>query len=246
MSNDISKGFLLVASLSAGYYQAAIKCAISLKDYYPDARITLFTHEAFFQEKHRYLFENIKLGIPVHSRAKLWCLDKTPYDITVYLDCDTEIWHEDITKIFDQIDDNDILITKIREYAGKGTFINQDEKMIYHCGVFMYRKSEKIINFMNDWWKNYLYQISTYPWPWKEYDEKMRPWDQFAFWKLLKEDTSGIKIGIFPDDARWNFVETYNENETKNPIVVYHYMIPSEVIHANAIQNPSGSATDIR
>lgn len=243
---DVSKGFLLIASLSSAYYQAAIKCAISIRDYYPDARITLYTHEDFIKESDRSLFENVILGIPVHSRAKLWCLDKTPYDITMYLDCDTEIQHEDINLIFDQIGDHDILITRIREYAGKGTYINDNERMEYHCGAFLYRKNEKTIPFMKKWWEEYVYQIMQKPWPWKEYSERMRPWDQFAFWRLLKEDKSGIKIGVFPDDARWNFVYTYNDDEAKDEIVVYHYTIPSEIVHANSIKNPSGSPTDIR
>ena len=242
---DTSKGIILIASMSAAYYKAAIRCAISIKDHYPDARITLFTHNDFIDDKDRFLFENVITGIPVHSRAKLWALDKTPYDITLYLDCDTEIWHEDISQIFDLIGDNDIAITNIREYAGKGTKVNNTENMIHHCGMFLYRKTEKNLEFMRKWWSEYQIQTTANPWPYSEYDPKMKPWDQFTFWRLLKEDPS-IKVTVLPDDARWNFIWVYKESETDKPIVVYHYTIPREQVNAHAIKDQSGSSIDFR
>ena len=241
-----SKGFLLVASISSAYYDAGIRLAVSIKDYYPDARITLFTHAEFVKDKHRYLFENIHTGIPVHTRAKLYVLDKTPYDLTLYMDCDTEVWHEDIKDIFDLLGDNDIALTEIREYSGKGTAVNNTEKMKYHGGLFLYRNSEKVKKFMRKWWEDYVVQIRVKPWPWAEYTEKMRPWDQFTFWRLCKENKFDLKIATLPDDARWNFVYNYNDNETDKPIVVHHYTIPRENVHAGFIKNPSGSPDDIR
>jgi hypothetical protein len=242
---EISKGIIFVASMSAAFYKAAVRCAISIKDYYPDARITLFTHQDFVNEKDVYLFEKIVVGIPVHSRAKLWALDKTPYDLTLYLDCDTEIWHEDISQIFDLLGDNDIAITNIREYAGKGTKVSNTENMTYHCGMFLYRKTEKVLEFMRKWWSEYLIQTAPGHWPYPEYNPKMKPWDQFTFWRLLKGDPS-IKVIILPDDARWNFIWVYNKNETDKPIVVYHYTLPREQVNVYAIKGQSGSSDDLR
>jgi len=243
---ELTKGFLLVASVSEAYYKAAIRLAISIKDHYPEARIVLFTHESFVRDKDRYLFEEITTKIPVHSRAKLWCLDKTPFDLTLYMDCDTEVWHEDIATIFDLIGDNDIMITNIREYAGKGTKVSDTENMQYHCGLFLYRKTNRVLSFMSKWWSEYDYQIATKPWPWPQYDEKMRPWDQFTFWRLLKEEYQDIKIEVFPDDARWNFIHVYLDSETDKPVVVYHYTIAREIINAAHNEYPSGSAIDFR
>ena len=241
----VTKGYLLVASTSVAYYKAAVRCAISLRDHYPEANITLFTHEAFVNDKDRSIFDNIITGIPIHSRAKLWALDKTPYDITLYLDCDTEIWHEDISQVFDYLGDNDIAITNIREYAGKGTSVSDTENMTYHCGMFVYRKTEKTLEFMRKWWNDYIIQTTSEPWPYPNYDSKMKPWDQFTFWRLLKEDPS-IKVSVLPDDARWNFIWVYNENETDKPIVVYHYTIPREQVNAGAIKDQSGSFDNLR
>lgn len=243
--SELNKGIILIASVSLAYYKAAVRCAISIKDHYPDAKITLFAHEEFVNDNDRFLFENVITGIPVHSRAKLWALDKTPYDITLYLDCDTEIWHEDISQIFDLIGDSDIAITNIREYAGKGTKVSNTENMVYHCGMFLYRKTKKTLEFMRKWWSEYLIQTAPGPWPYLEYDPKMKPWDQFTFWRLLKEDPS-IKVSVLPDDARWNFVWVYKESETDKPIVVYHYTIPREQVDAYAIKGQSRSSIDFR
>lgn len=242
---EINKGIILIASISAAFYKAAVRCAVSIKDHYPNAKITLFTHQDFVDEKDIHLFEKIVVGIPVHSRAKLWALDKTPYDLTLYLDCDTEIWHEDISQIFDLLGDNDIAITNIREYAGKGTKVSNTENMTHHCGMFLYRKTEKVLEFMRKWWDEYLIQTASGQWPYPEYNPKMKPWDQFTFWRLLKEDPS-IRVTILPDDARWNFIWVYNEDETDKPIVVYHYTIPREQVNAYAIKDQSGSSDDLR
>jgi hypothetical protein len=43
-------GFLYVASQSAAFYKAAVNSAISLRDNYPEANITLFTHADFVKE----------------------------------------------------------------------------------------------------------------------------------------------------------------------------------------------------
>ena len=240
-----SKGYLLVASCSKSFYDAAIRCAVSIRDHHPDAKIALFTHADFLKDSDRYLFDTIRTGIPHHTRAKLWALDKTPYDITLYMDCDTEVWHDDISKIFDLLGDNDIAITNIREYAGKGTKVSETENMVHHCGLFLYRKNTTA-KFMESWWLEYLKQIASGPWPYPEYDPKMKPWDQFTFWRLLKEEFQDIKVAVLPDDARWNFVYLYLDSETDKPIVVWHYTIPSGIVHANIIKDTPRSPQNFR
>jgi hypothetical protein len=99
---------------------------------------------------------------------------------------------------------------------------------------------------MSKWWEDYDFQKKTNPWPWPQYNEKMRPWDQFTFWRLLKEEYSNIKVGILPDDARWNFIHLYLDSETDKPIVVWHYTIAREIINAASNEYPSGSTIDFR
>src|SRR6056300_444358 len=99
-----TKGFLIVASKQKGFYRYSKYLAESIKDFWPEANITFFTHEEWVQSEDYDLFDNIITeGIPDHIRAKLWALNKTPYDITAYLDADMICEHEDIKNIFDEL-----------------------------------------------------------------------------------------------------------------------------------------------
>jgi hypothetical protein len=228
---DIDNGFLLVASVTEDYVKSANYSADSIRDYYPDAHITLFVPPALRHIADESAFDLIVSDpdVPNHTRTKLYALSRTPYkNLTVYVDADMECMHEDVQNIWSEMpDDCDILITKIRPYNGKISKWATGE-MIYHGGFFMYRSDPKTLDFMSRWWTDYHKQRSE-PWP---YDENeipltLRPWDQFTFWKLLNIDKLDTNVQVFKDDARWNFVNGYRLNENKDPIVFYHHTIPS-------------------
>ena len=46
-----NNGFIYIGSLTKPYYDAAVMSAESVKDYWPEAKITLFTHEPWVNEK---------------------------------------------------------------------------------------------------------------------------------------------------------------------------------------------------
>lgn len=228
-----NNGFVYVASLRRGYYRAAKNSALSLLDYWPEAKITLFTHAEWVEEEDYEIFERIVTdGVPYHKRAKLWALDKTPYDLTVYMDCDTEVQHEDIQKIFEQIpDDVDVLFTANRPYNAALTKLSDTEEMTEHCGLFVYRSNPQTLKLMLSWWGEYCKQNDP------GYDRKHYPadamqWDTFTMWRLLTYGNTGVKPGRFPDpDARWNFVVGYRQEELQGQeIVIYHYTLPSSVL----------------
>lgn len=227
-----SKGFVYVASLRKGFFRAARNSAQSILDYFPDAKITIFTHKEWVEDSDYEIFENIITeDVPYHHRAKLWALNKTPYDLTVYMDCDTEVVHEDITKIFDQIpDDVDILFTANRPYNAALTKLSRDEEMTEHCGLFIYRNNENTLNLMWAWWEEFCKQNEP-GYDRKHYPEDALQWDTFTMWRLLNHFDFGVKTGRFPDpDARWNFVIGYNESELKGqPKVIHHYTLPHSV-----------------
>jgi len=82
-----SKGFIIVASKKHAFYRYAKLLAESVRDFWPEANITFFTEKEWVQEEDYDLFDNIiKDDVPSHIRTKLWALNKTPYDITCYLD----------------------------------------------------------------------------------------------------------------------------------------------------------------
>lgn len=228
-----NNGFLYVASLRKGYYRAAKNSAISLRDYYPDAKITLFTHEDWVQPEDYDIFDTIITeDVPRHKRAKLWALDKTPYDLTLYIDCDTEIEHEDIKTVFDLIpDDVDILFTANRPYNAALTKLSDTEEMTEHCGLFLYRNNEKTLNLMRAWWGEYLKQNEP-DYDMLHYPPSAKQWDTFTMWRLLTYGETGVVTGRFPEpDARWNFVTGYKNEELQGqPTVIYHYTLPQGLL----------------
>ena len=127
-----SNGFVYVASVNKAFYQAALQSAQSLLDFFPEAKITLFTHEPWVCDEAREIFDQIITdGVPNHIRAKLWALAKSPYDTTLYVDCDTLINSEEISGVFYLLGDNDILFTRNRPYNAKITKLSETEEMIY-------------------------------------------------------------------------------------------------------------------
>jgi len=229
-----NNGFLIVASLSKFYYDSAINLANSILDFYPEANITLFTEPELFEEQHRKIFDVVDLTAPHHTRAKLYALPKTTYDITAYIDADCEVQHEDIHSIFDQLGDSDIMLTKIRKYAAADVYVSKTEVLTWHCGVFIYNNKKQTLSFMQDWWSEYLYQREAKDWPWKEHSEKMRPWDQYTFYRLYNSDKhKNIKLDVFPgEDARWNFCHIYKPQECTEPPIIFHYTLNKRAVDA--------------
>ena len=114
-----NNGFIIVASRRKPFLTSAKFCGESLKDYWPESNVTLFTQDEWITDDLYDVFDNVVGGAPDHQRAKLWALSKTPYDLTVYLDADMEVASPEINTIFDQMTNTaDIMITRIREYSG--------------------------------------------------------------------------------------------------------------------------------
>lgn len=255
----MNNGYVYVASLSKSYYKAAVRSAISLKDNYPDAKITLFTHEEFVDESDNVFFENIITGIPVHIRAKMYGIAKTPYDRTLYLDCDTEIYSSEISKVFEFLDDgSDIKFSPIISHVSKSRKIDENNQLEYHGGVILYNNKPLTISLMKDWYDLYLEQISC-KWhlsQFKEFSNLMQPWDQFTMWYLLHEVAKykNIKSGFIDNgNLKWNYIYlledvTNPKNEPYREIepVIYHYTIPRSHSDESCIVKPPGIATDFR
>jgi hypothetical protein len=228
-----NNGFLYVATTRKGYYRAAKNSVISLRDYYPDAKIAFFTHAEWVTPEDHEIFDIIITeDVPRDKRAKLWALDQTPFDVTVYMDCDTEVEHEDIQKIFDQLpEDLDVIFTANRSYNAAITKLSDTEEMTEHCGLFVYRNNEQTLKLMRAWYDEYWKQNEP-DWDAKHYPKSALQWDTFTMWRLLNHFDFGVKTGRFSHpDARWNFVSGYKKEELAGtPVVVYHYTIPHNLL----------------
>ncbi len=225
----VRNGFLIAVSLDPKYVEGANFAAGSIKDFYPEAHVTLFVEPKLRQYVDDSCFDSIiSEDVPSHIRTKLYALSRTPYtELTCYVDADMECVHEGVHKVWDQIpQDCDILITKIRPYNGKEHKFKIGE-MIHHGGFFVYRSNPQTREFMERWWTDYAKQRSE-PWPYEEdvIPKSFAQWDQFTFWKLLNVDKLPVSVEFFKDDARWNFVNGYYLTENKDPIIFYHHTMP--------------------
>lgn len=228
-----NNGFILVASRFYAYYKSAVYCAESLRDVYPEANITLFTHADWVDES-ADVFDNVVTDIPIHNRAKLWALSKSPYDVTMYIDADCEILHEDIKEVFTTVADCDIICTKVRPYMAAVHKFPGGE-LTQHMGVFAYKKSDALYEMFDQWFEMYHTQRWTKDW---DLDETLYPrnmlfqWDMFTWWRLINLEGWGdkIKVDFWEDDARWNF-HNFRLNENKDDVIVYHHTL-SDLKHA--------------
>lgn len=225
-----SKGFLYVASTDYRYYKAAIYSIESLKDYWPEANVTIVTHEDWVDKRCRDCADVILTdGVPNHHRAKLWALNKTPYDVTAYMDCDTEIIHEDIEYIFDELDeDSDMAMGIIRSYAVAITKVS-DGEFTWHCGVFLYRSNSHTLDLLYDWWNKYIEWNREWPFDEEVYPKKqLAKWDTFTFWWLTEKGKYKDLVKINTLDVRFNFISSYRTDELDAAMVVYHKPLPCD------------------
>lgn len=225
-------GYIYVASVKKYFYDFAVNSARSLKDFYPDAKITLFTHEKFLDGREK-IFDNVVTNIPIHSRAKMWAMANSPYDRTVYIDVDSEIWHEDISTLFDELDDCDAFFTKTPIYsAGRKSWTQPlaDDKLTYltyQGGFCGFKRSDLIQDFLNTWYTEYLTQREDFETEkFKKFNPDMKPWDMFTLWRITNEDEfarfrDGLNIKLL--NVRFNFCTNYHKEELegKEPVVIH-------------------------
>lgn len=197
-----SRGYIYVASRDKKYYEQAIYSCRSLKDYYPDAHVTLFTHECFVDgDDDALIFDTIITGIPTHYRSKLWCLPRTPYERTIYIDCDSLIAHRDIKNMHDLIDESDIAFGPSFAYTTsnfKWAYLDKAMTEIprYHGSVCIYNNKPETLEFMQTWFDEYYKQITS-PWPYEEnHYKEWRIFDMFTLWRMT--------CGKFPEFDRFN------------------------------------------
>lgn len=205
-------GFIYVASKNRLYYELAILSCESLKSFSFKTHVTLFTHEKFCDERCK-VFDRVIVDIPIHVRTKMWAMARSPYKRTIYNDCDSQICHRDVSKMFDFLDDCDLfcgsnLLHTVGSY--KWAYIDKAQKHIpvYHGSMWGYKKTDLITDFMQTWFDEYVKQITT-PWPYSEtHYQEWQQFDMFTLWKMTSKlfdefkRFDDLKIKIL--SRRWN------------------------------------------
>ena len=95
-----TKGFVIVASKKHNFYLYALYLCESISDYYEDAKICLVTEERFLDGREEVADDVVLCDD--HYRAKIYGMAKSPYDITMFIDADMEVQHEDIVTVWDE------------------------------------------------------------------------------------------------------------------------------------------------
>jgi len=206
--SEPTKGYVVVASRRSFFYVSALNLIESIRDFYPEAKVCLVTEEKFLDGREKIADEVILCDD--HRRAKLKGMAKSPY--------------------------YDVLFTGLPEersycYAELKFPGGQFEL----CGaVCLYDMRNPLVReFMNDWYDLTVKQYAGTWWPTKadgSWDEDLYPrtlarWDQFSLWWLVNKEPKykDLKVGIFEDDARWNFFSRYKYQHNNKPVVIRHY-----------------------
>ena len=245
-----NNGYLIVASKEDVYYAWALNLIEQIKDYHPEAKVCFVTEERFCDGREK-IADHI-VFCDDNYRAKLWGMAQSPFDKTFYIDADMECLHEDIALVFDELGDNDMVFTDLREECYH-IFRDIDfpgGKFTLCGGVCLYDSSNPLVmEFMQEWYDIYVQQRAGHWWPTDEegnYDKEtypyhLRHWDQFTLWWLTEkvEKYKDLKIGVFEDNYRWNYWSLlHREVPMPENTVLYHksYTATRNLSEITAIQ----------
>lgn len=181
-------GFIYVASRDRIYYELGLLSCQSLKDFYPDSHVTLFTHQNFVDDRAK-IFDRVITNIPIHYRTKMWCMARTPYKRTIYNDCDSIIQHRDIKKMHGFLDDCDMFFGTCLWYTVgnlKWAHIDKAKRFepLYHGSMCGYHSTPLLLDFMQTWFDKYLEQRKG-EWAFEDFAYKeWQQFDMFTLWRM--------------------------------------------------------------
>lgn len=236
MNEKPTKGYMVVASGTRGWYDLGINLINSIKDFDPEAKVCFVTEKIFCNGEESVADYLIYCGDFI--REKLTALSKSPFDITMYIDADCEVQHEDITTAFDMLGNYDLMFTPLVEDRARYFKDSKwkDGRLEINGGVFIYDTRKPIVkDFMEDWDHYYRLQRQKMWWPdmkdgkpdYSHYPQHLEQWDQFTLWWLINKNPKykNIKLKFFDEEIRWNWYTYYDEeidNYTGKPRIIFH------------------------
>ena len=133
-----TKGFVVVASKNHNFYLYALNLCESIREYYEDAKICLVTEERFLDGREEVADDVVLCDD--HYRAKIYGMAKSPYDITMYIDADMEVQHEDIVTVWDELKDYDMVWSELTDdrdyiYAERDFDTPEGKRKFTLCGA---------------------------------------------------------------------------------------------------------------
>ncbi|MEO1133723.1 MAG: hypothetical protein AAFX40_13565 [Cyanobacteria bacterium J06639_1] len=146
----MSAGIIYIASGSK-YVKEACQSAASVKQHMPDVPITLFADEAMdcphIEEAIVLDAEQMQAGGKI---LKVVCMEKSPYDRTLFLDTDTYVC-ADISDLFHLLDRYDLAATQA-PIAMHGSIAGVPDCFPeLNTGLIAYRKSPAVTELLQKW-----------------------------------------------------------------------------------------------
>jgi len=225
---------VVYVAVGDSYIKELIKSARSFKKYMPKIPITAHASRPAMLHRHRNLFQHIhKIDVspikkgeyttdPYAKFNKVKIMNTFPYDLTLYLDVDTEI-RGDLRPLFRVLDQNKeniqydlamanspLLDKSVRPYR----MAKYVRPTMYNSGVVLYKKNQAMKNLFGRWLKRCEQVLSTK----KARHRKLCDQSQLAI--LLNEKPSRpVKLKIVPN-------KVYNARHTMLPRIkkdgIYH------------------------
>ncbi len=205
-----TRGFLFIAT-GKKYIKAAVRAAVSCKLHSPDIPIHLFANWQDFDfdfMNSSYPFSSVGKITEPHRRSKIDYLSQTPFERTLYFDSDIAL-NADVRDVFQILDRFDVALC--HAHRRNTTLRLQPWKVElpisfpqFNSGVFAYRKTTEVINFLERWVV--------------AYKEAGFPQDQRTLRELLWE--SDLRIATLPPEynvryMKYHILRSNKEAKTK-------------------------------
>lgn len=226
---NYSRGVIYVA-YGKSYVDEAIKSAKSLKKYNPELNITLYTNLPNLVQND-ILFDKVFTisSKPDHLKTapyaklnKIKAMSTFPYDLTLYLDCDTKV-RQSIMELFDVSSfQSELMICnspKLDKTQRPFKLIKYQRTNAYNSGVILYRNTVAITNLF----KNWLELAEQDPKALTNNQGKF--FDQPKLVKLLNDPQCPVIIKILPNtiyNARHTMFEKMKKDKIFNKAKIIH------------------------
>lgn len=162
---ETTKG-VVYSALGLKYIKEAIMSARSIKKHSKHLKITVFTDHPRIAKNsglfHRVYhvdtkdFQEFKLKwAPFAKLQKIRAMSTFPYDLTLYLDCDTHVV-KPINELFKLVKERDMLICnqpKLDKSVKPYKLVKYQKKKTYNSGVILYKKNDRVKGLFEDWLK---------------------------------------------------------------------------------------------
>jgi len=206
-----SKGVLFVAT-GKRYIQASIRAAKTVRQVMPDLPIHLYANwkeNGYRFDETPFPFTSVGEIENPHRRSKVDYLAKTPFSRTLYLDTDTAVV-ADIRSIFDILDRFDIALCHAHRRNDPKRLLTWRIQLSeafpqYNSGVFLYKKNEKVVDFLNQWSQAFHAEHFSQ--------------DQMTLRELLWQ--SDLRIATLPPEYNVRYIKysiLWGKNEAKTKI----------------------------